>query len=72
VVGADLPPDKAISPVFHGTPDDVTTAVLDDPGLAAADEIVLFLPPAFGLDANVALIGDLAATVAPELGWSPG
>jgi alkanesulfonate monooxygenase SsuD/methylene tetrahydromethanopterin reductase-like flavin-dependent oxidoreductase (luciferase family) len=72
VIGADLPPDKAISPVFHGTPDEVTEAVLADPGLAVADEVVLFLPPAFGLDANVRLITDLAATVAPELGWSPG
>ena len=72
VVGADLPADRAISPVFHGAPDEVTGAVLADPGLAAADEIVLFLPPAFGLDANVRLIGDLAATVAPALGWAPG
>jgi hypothetical protein len=33
---------------------------------------VLFLPPAFGLDTNVRLITDLATTVAPALGWSPG
>jgi alkanesulfonate monooxygenase SsuD/methylene tetrahydromethanopterin reductase-like flavin-dependent oxidoreductase (luciferase family) len=72
VVSADLPAGLAISPVFLGTPDKVTAAVLADPGLAAADEIVLFLPPAFGLDANVRLITDLAATVAPSLGWSPG
>jgi alkanesulfonate monooxygenase SsuD/methylene tetrahydromethanopterin reductase-like flavin-dependent oxidoreductase (luciferase family) len=72
VIPAQLPPDKAISPVHHGDPDEVTAAVLADPGLAAADEIVLFLPPAFGLDANVRLITDLATTVAPSLGWSPG
>lgn len=41
-------------------------------GLAAADEIVLFLPPAFGPDGNVALITDLATTVTPVLGWRPG
>ena len=72
VVPAVLPAGKAISPVHHGTPDEVTAAVLADPGLAAADEVVLFLPPAFGLDANVRLITDLATTVAPSLGWSPG
>jgi alkanesulfonate monooxygenase SsuD/methylene tetrahydromethanopterin reductase-like flavin-dependent oxidoreductase (luciferase family) len=71
VVPADLPPGKAISPVHHGTPDEVTAAVLADPGLAVADEIVLFLPPAFGLDANVRLLTDLATTVAPALGWTP-
>lgn len=46
-------------------------SVLADPGLTSADEIVLFLPPAFGLDANVRLLTDLATTVAPALSWSP-
>jgi len=60
-----------ISPVFQGTPDQVIEAVFNDPGLAAADEVVLFLPPAFGLAENVRLLTDLAETVAPALGWSP-
>lgn len=71
VVTADLPSDVQISPVHHGTPDEVTAAVLADPGLSAADEVVLFLPPAFGLAQNVRLLEDLATTVAPALGWSP-
>jgi len=71
VAPTQLPTGKALSPVFHGTPDEVTAAVLADPGLAAADEIVLFLPPAFALGANVRLLADLAGTVAPALGWSP-
>jgi alkanesulfonate monooxygenase SsuD/methylene tetrahydromethanopterin reductase-like flavin-dependent oxidoreductase (luciferase family) len=70
VVTADLPAGMRISPVFHGTPDEVTEAVLADPGLAEADEIVLFLPPAFGLPENVRLLADLAQTVAPALGWA--
>jgi hypothetical protein len=49
----------------------VLEAVLNDPGLAAADEIVLFLPPAFGLAENVRLLTDLVKTVAPSLGWTP-
>lgn len=71
VVTADLPAGTRISPVFHGAPGEVTEAVLADPGLAAADEIVLFLPPAFGLAENIRLLTDLANTVAPQLGWTP-
>ncbi|KAA1174555.1 LLM class flavin-dependent oxidoreductase [Rhizobium tropici] len=73
--GALEPPSQPagilISPVFQGTPDQVIEAVFNDPGLAAADEIVLFLPPAFRLGENIQLLTDLAATVAPALGWSP-
>ncbi|MBB3610669.1 LLM class flavin-dependent oxidoreductase [Rhizobium sp. BK602] len=68
---ANQPVGAQISPVFQGTPDQVIGAVLNDPGLAAADEIVLFLPPAFGLAENVRLLTDLAETVAPNLGWAP-
>ena len=67
----ELPDGMVMSPVYHGEPDAVTEAVLADPGLSAADEIVLFLPPAFGLDDNVTLLTDLAQLVAPALGWIP-
>ncbi|MFT4042187.1 MAG: LLM class flavin-dependent oxidoreductase [Gordonia sp. (in: high G+C Gram-positive bacteria)] len=66
-----LPAGMAISPVYHGTPDEVTDRVLADPGLAAADELVLFLPPGFGFTENVRLLDDLATHVAPALGWTP-
>ncbi|MBW9088806.1 LLM class flavin-dependent oxidoreductase [Rhizobium wenxiniae] len=65
------PAGAQISPVFQGTPDQVIEAVFNDPGLAAADEIVLFLPPGFGLAENLRLLADLAQTVAPAFGWSP-
>jgi alkanesulfonate monooxygenase SsuD/methylene tetrahydromethanopterin reductase-like flavin-dependent oxidoreductase (luciferase family) len=65
------PPGSQISPVFHGTPDAVTEALLNDPGLAAADELVLFLPPGFGLAENLRVLNDFVETVAPTLGWSP-
>lgn len=68
---AAQPAGAQISPVFQGTPDQVIEAVFNDPGLAAADEIVLFLPPAFGLTENVRLLTDLAHEVAPAFGWSP-
>ncbi|MBX6390307.1 MAG: LLM class flavin-dependent oxidoreductase [Frankia sp.] len=68
---AELPPSFLMSPVYHGDPDSVVEAVLADPGLAAADELVLFLPPAFGLRENLTLLTDVARTVAPALGWTP-
>jgi len=70
-LSAALPKGFLMSPVYHGDPDTVTAAVLADPGLSAADELVLFLPPAFGLADNVRLLADLARTVAPALGWEP-
>jgi alkanesulfonate monooxygenase SsuD/methylene tetrahydromethanopterin reductase-like flavin-dependent oxidoreductase (luciferase family) len=70
-LSADLPPGIMMSPVYHGVPEAVTEAVLTDPGLSLADEVVLFLPPAFGLAENIRLLTDLAGTVAPELGWKP-
>ncbi len=70
-LSADLPAGIVMSPVYHGDPDAVAAAVLADPGLSAADEVVLFLPPAFGLADNVRLLADLTRTVAPALGWTP-
>ncbi|CAN7618983.1 LLM class flavin-dependent oxidoreductase [Rhizobium sp. LjRoot254] len=64
------PAGAQISPVFQGTPDQVIEAVFTDPGIASADEVILFLPPAFGLEENVRLLRDLAETVAPAFGWS--
>jgi alkanesulfonate monooxygenase SsuD/methylene tetrahydromethanopterin reductase-like flavin-dependent oxidoreductase (luciferase family) len=67
-----LPSGFLMSPVFHGAPDEVAAAVAADAGIAAADELVLFLPPAFTLAENIRLLTDVAATVAPALGWVPG
>jgi alkanesulfonate monooxygenase SsuD/methylene tetrahydromethanopterin reductase-like flavin-dependent oxidoreductase (luciferase family) len=70
-LSAALPPGMLMSPVFHGSPDAVAEAVAQDPGIAAADELVLFLPPAFTLRENVRLLSDVAGTVGPALGWQP-
>ena len=64
-------PGMLVSPVFRGDPDAVAEAILADPGIAAADELVLFLPPAFGLAENVRVLTDMAKTVGPALGWTP-
>lgn len=68
---ADLPTGMAMSPVHHGAPGAVIEAVLADPGLSAADELVLFLPPAFTLAENIQLLTDVTTTVAPAIGWTP-
>jgi alkanesulfonate monooxygenase SsuD/methylene tetrahydromethanopterin reductase-like flavin-dependent oxidoreductase (luciferase family) len=60
-----------VSPVFRGDPDTVAAALLADPGISAADELILFLPPGFGLDENIQVLTDMAQTVAPALGWEP-
>jgi len=60
-----------VSPVFRGDQDSVAEAILADPGIAAADELVLFLPPAFGLEENVRVLTDMAERVGPALGWEP-
>jgi alkanesulfonate monooxygenase SsuD/methylene tetrahydromethanopterin reductase-like flavin-dependent oxidoreductase (luciferase family) len=70
-LSAELSASILTSPLYHGDPDAVTDAVLADPGLSAADELVLLLPPAFGLEENVRLLTDLAQTIAPALGWTP-
>jgi alkanesulfonate monooxygenase SsuD/methylene tetrahydromethanopterin reductase-like flavin-dependent oxidoreductase (luciferase family) len=57
---AELPPGMRMSPVHHGHPDQVIEAVRADPGLSAADELILFLPPAFGLADNIRLLTDFA------------
>jgi alkanesulfonate monooxygenase SsuD/methylene tetrahydromethanopterin reductase-like flavin-dependent oxidoreductase (luciferase family) len=69
-LSSELPTGIVMSPVYHGDPDEVAEAVLADPGLSAADEVVLFLPPAFGLAENVRLLSDMTRTVAPALGWT--
>jgi len=68
---ASLPSGFVMSPVYHGDPDAVVDAVLADPGLTLADELVLFLPPAFGLAENLQLLTDVTKTVGPALDWTP-
>ncbi|WP_261574119.1 LLM class flavin-dependent oxidoreductase [Frankia gtarii] len=60
-----------ISPVHHGDPAAVVDELLADPSVPLADELIAFLPPAFGLRENLRLLEDLAETVAPHLGWTP-
>ena len=60
-----------VSPVFRGDPDSVAAAILADPGIAAAGRLVLFYRPPSGLEENVRVLTDMAATVGPALGWVP-
>jgi alkanesulfonate monooxygenase SsuD/methylene tetrahydromethanopterin reductase-like flavin-dependent oxidoreductase (luciferase family) len=60
-----------MSDVIHGEPEAVIENLLNDPAVQAADDLICFLPPAFGLDENLRLISDIAEHVAPALGWQP-
>jgi alkanesulfonate monooxygenase SsuD/methylene tetrahydromethanopterin reductase-like flavin-dependent oxidoreductase (luciferase family) len=66
---AELPAGMRMSPVHHGHPDQITEAVLADPGLSAADELILFLPPAFSLAENVRLLADFALLFPHAPSW---
>jgi alkanesulfonate monooxygenase SsuD/methylene tetrahydromethanopterin reductase-like flavin-dependent oxidoreductase (luciferase family) len=59
-----------ISPVYHGTPEAVAEAVLADPGLALADELILFLPPGFALAQTLPLLAEFAG-LGPAFGHAP-
>lgn len=61
-----------MSQSIHGDPSAVVEKLLADPAVATADELIAFLPPAFGLRENLRLISDIANIVGPRLGWEPG
>lgn len=63
----DALPALTMSPVLHGEPARIVDALLADAAVAEADELVAFLPPAFGPDENARLLEDIAAHVAPAL-----
>jgi alkanesulfonate monooxygenase SsuD/methylene tetrahydromethanopterin reductase-like flavin-dependent oxidoreductase (luciferase family) len=52
-----------MSPVHHGDPSAVLDQLRADPSVAEAEELICFLPPAFGLRENLRLLEDLAETV---------
>ncbi len=60
-----------VSNSIHGEPAAVAEALLADPAVALADEVIAFLPPAFDLEHNRALIEEIAEMAAGRLGWRP-
>jgi alkanesulfonate monooxygenase SsuD/methylene tetrahydromethanopterin reductase-like flavin-dependent oxidoreductase (luciferase family) len=56
-----------MSPALHGEPSAVVDALLADPAVAAADDLIAFLPPEFGLTESTRLLEDIAAHVLPAL-----
>jgi alkanesulfonate monooxygenase SsuD/methylene tetrahydromethanopterin reductase-like flavin-dependent oxidoreductase (luciferase family) len=55
-----VPRRFTMSPVHHGEPPAVLDELNADPSVALAEELICFLPPAFGLKQNVALLADIA------------
>lgn len=60
-----------VSQTIHGEPEAVAEALLADPAVALADELIAFLPPAFDLEHNRRLIEEIAEMAAGRLGWRP-
>jgi alkanesulfonate monooxygenase SsuD/methylene tetrahydromethanopterin reductase-like flavin-dependent oxidoreductase (luciferase family) len=60
-----------VSNTIHGEPEAVAEALLSDPAVALADEVIAFLPPAFDLEHNRRLIEEIAEMAAGRLGWRP-
>jgi alkanesulfonate monooxygenase SsuD/methylene tetrahydromethanopterin reductase-like flavin-dependent oxidoreductase (luciferase family) len=60
-----------VSNPIHGEPEAVAEALLSDPAVALADEVIAFLPPAFDLDHNRRLIEEIAEMAVGRLGWRP-
>lgn len=56
-----------LAPVLRGDPDQVIEEIAADAALQVADELILFLPPEFGLEENTRLLTDVAQFVAPSL-----
>ncbi|HEY0277625.1 MAG TPA: LLM class flavin-dependent oxidoreductase [Solirubrobacterales bacterium] len=61
----------SVSPAIHGDPGHVVEQLLSDPAVSAADELIAFLPPAFGYEQNARLITDIVETVGAHLDWQP-
>jgi alkanesulfonate monooxygenase SsuD/methylene tetrahydromethanopterin reductase-like flavin-dependent oxidoreductase (luciferase family) len=60
-----------VSQTIHGEPAAVAEALLSDPAVALADELIAFLPPAFDLQHNRRLIEEIAEMADARLGWRP-
>ncbi|MFT4213134.1 MAG: hypothetical protein QM626_14820, partial [Microbacterium sp.] len=63
----DAPRPMTMSPALHGEPARVVDALLADVALAEADELIAFLPPAFGPAENTRLLEDIATHIIPAL-----
>ncbi|MDQ1130544.1 LLM class flavin-dependent oxidoreductase [Microbacterium sp. SORGH_AS_0888] len=61
------PRPMTMSPAIHGEPARIVDTLLADVALAEADELIAFLPPAFGPDENARLLEDIATHVIPAL-----
>lgn len=70
-IGGAAPAGLTVTPVLRGTPDEVIDLLRADAAVQAADELIVFLPPEFGLAENSRLLEDIVRHVGPALGWAP-
>jgi alkanesulfonate monooxygenase SsuD/methylene tetrahydromethanopterin reductase-like flavin-dependent oxidoreductase (luciferase family) len=60
-----------IAPDLVGTCAEIVDSLRADPVLAEVTEVQLELPYAFGHEEYEQILSDVAASIAPQLGWSP-
>lgn len=68
---ADALPGVQVTPVLRGTPDEVVAQLRADRAVEASDQLILFLVPEYDVEQNIRILEDVAAHVAPALGWEP-
>ncbi|MFT4307458.1 MAG: LLM class flavin-dependent oxidoreductase [Microbacterium sp.] len=64
-------PGVEATPVLRGDPDEVVARLRADEAFGASDHLIAFLVPEFDVDRNIRVLEDIAAHVAPALGWVP-
>jgi alkanesulfonate monooxygenase SsuD/methylene tetrahydromethanopterin reductase-like flavin-dependent oxidoreductase (luciferase family) len=56
---------------YTGEPDQIAAELADDAAVALADTVLMTVPNQLGVDYNADLLRNIAAHVAPAIGWSP-
>ena len=66
------PRKMLFSPDYVGTSDELADRLFDHAGFQRADEVAFALPFTFDADDYAQIIGDIAESLGPRLGWQPG
>ncbi len=56
---------------YAGEPDKIAVELAGDAAVALADTVLMTVPNQLGVEYNATLLGNIAAHVAPAIGWSP-
>lgn len=71
VAPSSTTPGIELTPVLRGSPEQVVASVRADAAFSVSNHLILFLVPEFDVEQNIRVLEDVAAHVAPALGWTP-